>query len=498
MLRVLREGQRWLLWLVIIGVGGVFAFTFGVGGSFSPQAGVSDAVFVAGRSFNGRDFERIRDAQIRSYREQYGPAVEQFVKSGRFEQMAADTLVRVGVLASEAERLGMTASDAEVRDYLRDSLGGGEVLDRDAVTQFAQREYGSLRRLQERLRDELLSNKLSRVLRRSVSVSDADVRDALRYAEQELDIAWIGFDQSKLPEGTVLSDAEVEKFIEENAARIKESYEARIDSFDLPERVRAKHILLTAPQGEEERAEVRKQIEAVRERIVGGEAFEDVAREVSQDPGSGKRGGDLGEFRRGTMVPAFDEAAFSLEPGVLSEPVESDYGFHLIRVDEKLPPEVVPLEEAQDRIARELLEFERARADAEEASEQLLEDIRSGKSLTEATRDRGLTLERPAPLRRNNPIEGLGSAVELVEALFARGDVGSLNQVFDVASQKVLVEVLDRRIPSDEELAVSFDETRGQMLRDRQNSFEIAWIDQRRQELADAGQLYINPEMLEP
>ncbi|NNL86426.1 MAG: hypothetical protein HKP27_12270 [Myxococcales bacterium] len=498
MLRAMRQGQRWLLWLVIIGVGGVFAFTFGVGGSFSPQAGASDAVFVAGRSFKVNDFDRLRQNQVRAYREQYGDAVEQFVDSGRFEQMAADSLVRMGVLASEAERLGITVSDAEVRDYLRNALGGGQALDRDAVTQFAQREYGSLRRLQEQLRDELLSMKLSRVLRQSVSVSDAEVRNALRYAEQEISIAWVGFDQSKPPEGQEVSEEELSAFIEKNAARIKESYEARIDSFDLPERVRASHILLTAPSGDDERAAVRERIAAVRARIVGGEDFAAVAREVSEDPGSKERGGELGEFQRGTMVPAFDEVAFSIEPGVLSEPVESDFGFHLIRVDEKLPAKLVPLEEAQESIARGLASFDRARELAESKSAELLEDVRAGKSLTDATRERGYTLERPGPIKRNGYIDGLGAAVELVEALFQHGKTGSLARVFDVASQKVLVEILDRRVPTDAELTASIEATKAQMLEDRRNAFEMAWIDRRRQELADVGQLYVNPEILEP
>lgn len=105
-------------------------------------------------------------------------------------------------------------------------------------------------------------------------------------------------------------------------------------------RVRARHILLQYPleSSQAQRDSVRGEAEAVLARLQAGEAFEAVATEVSQDPGSAAQGGDLGFFGRGAMVAPFEEAAFGLEPGELSDVVESPFGLHIIRTEEKETP----------------------------------------------------------------------------------------------------------------------------------------------------------------
>ena len=104
--------------------------------------------------------------------------------------------------------------------------------------------------------------------------------------------------------------------------------------------VRARHILLGVPQQatEAQRDSVRNQLAGIRTRIVRGEDFANLAQQFSQDRGSGQQGGDLGFFERGFMVRPFDEAVFALSIGELSEIVETPYGYHIIRVDERVTP----------------------------------------------------------------------------------------------------------------------------------------------------------------
>ena len=96
-------------------------------------------------------------------------------------------------------------------------------------------------------------------------------------------------------------------------------------------------------------AEALAKIKAIRKRIEAGESFADVAKEVSEDTGSGAEGGDLGWFARGRMVPEFEEAAFSLEPGKVSEPIKTQFGYHLIFVEEKDPERPVEETELEQR-----------------------------------------------------------------------------------------------------------------------------------------------------
>lgn len=145
--------------------------------------------------------------------------------------------------------------------------------------------------------------------------------------------------------------------------------------------IQARHILLTYPEEatDAQRDSVRQLARDLRGRAVEGEDFAELAREFSDDTGSAQEGGDLGTFGRGRMVPAFEEAAFALEPGEISEPVESPYGVHLILVEDRIVPD---FEEHRDQFAEQLRERRMAVAEStyvagleEEADVQILEGV---------------------------------------------------------------------------------------------------------------------------
>lgn len=125
---------------------------------------------------------------------------------------------------------------------------------------------------------------------------------------------------------------------------IKKLYDDTVKSLPPEQEVRARHILLA---GEDE-------AKAVIERLGKGEDFAKLAAELSKDPGSGQTGGDLGFFTKERMVPEFSEAAFKLEVGALSAPVKSQFGWHVIKVDEKRTKPVPALDEVKDQIAQYL------------------------------------------------------------------------------------------------------------------------------------------------
>ncbi len=138
-----------------------------------------------------------------------------------------------------------------------------------------------------------------------------------------------------------VSDEEVGAFYKENQAK-----------FESPEEVRARHILIKVDPGADEAAkeEARKKIEGVIEEAKGGGDFAELARKYSEGP-TGPKGGDLGFFGRGRMVPPFEEAAFSLAPGDVSGPVLTQFGWHAIKVEEKKEARTVPLDEASVQIS---------------------------------------------------------------------------------------------------------------------------------------------------
>lgn len=149
----------------------------------------------------------------------------------------------------------------------------------------------------------------------------------------------------------------VEKPVSAGEEEIQAFYEENPDSFIRPEQVRARHILLRIDDGatEEQKAELRGKLESIKKQIEDGEiTFEDAAKEHSEDPGSGRNGGDLNYFQRGQMVPPFEEAAFKTPAGEMSDIVESQFGYHLIKVEDHREETKVPLDEVKDRVREHL------------------------------------------------------------------------------------------------------------------------------------------------
>ena len=136
---------------------------------------------------------------------------------------------------------------------------------------------------------------------------------------------------------------------------IKAFYESRLALFKQPEQVRASHILIKVePQADgSQKAAARKKIEKIQQRVQKGEDFAALAQELSQDPSSAK-GGDLGYFGRGQMVRSFEQAAFALMPGEVSDIVETKFGYHLIKVIERKPETTIAFEDIKDRLGHYL------------------------------------------------------------------------------------------------------------------------------------------------
>ena len=156
-----------------------------------------------------------------------------------------------------------------------------------------------------------------------------DFKRRMAYVQQRVMMQQLLLGEAK----KVASDAALKKYYDEQIGQIKPV-----------EEVRARHILV---EGEEDA----KKIAA---RVKGGEDFAKIAKEVSKDPGSGAEGGDLGFFTRDRMVPEFAEAAFAIKPGEISNPVKSQFGFHIIKVEERRLKPVPTFEQVKDRIAQAL------------------------------------------------------------------------------------------------------------------------------------------------
>jgi peptidyl-prolyl cis-trans isomerase C len=148
---------------------------------------------------------------------------------------------------------------------------------------------------------------------------------------------------------------EVVSKIEITDAQLKAFYDEHPESFSKPESMRASHILIgiDAGAGAEEKEQSKRKADEILAQVKSGADFAELAESVSTCP-SAEQGGDLGEFERGQMVAPFEDAAFGLDAGAVSEVVETQFGYHIIKATAKSAAEVVPFDEVKDRIEKHL------------------------------------------------------------------------------------------------------------------------------------------------
>lgn len=158
-----------------------------------------------------------------------------------------------------------------------------------------------------------------------------------------------------------LVDGEIAAKIAVKPEAVSDFYQKNQDKFQQGPRVRASHILIGIPQNADAatKQQAKSKAEALLKDLKAGKDFAATAKANSQDPGSAPNGGDLGYFEQGQMVPPFEQAAFALKPGETSEIVETQFGYHIIKVAEKQDSRVVPLEEAKQQIEQYLSEQNR-------------------------------------------------------------------------------------------------------------------------------------------
>ena len=160
-----------------------------------------------------------------------------------------------------------------------------------------------------------------------------------------------------------VSEAELEAYYRDNEVRLT-----------LPEQVRVRHILLSwRPLGKpDDRAALREQLTGILKRARAGEDFAELAREYSDDS-TAEHGGDVGFFHRGQMVPAFEMAAFSLQPGEISDIVETPFGVHILRLEERKEARLLPLDEVREQL-REHIREERMEVAVKQETERLRQE----------------------------------------------------------------------------------------------------------------------------
>ena len=203
-------------------------------------------------------------------------------------------------------------------------------------------------------------------------------------------------------------------------ADIEAAYKARQSQFEQPARTKVSHVLIKVPAvgGSAAEDQAKARAETALARIRGGADFAQVAKETSEDPSTASRGGDLGLIAAGELVPEVDKAIQSLKPGELGGPIRSPFGFHVLKVFEVVPGSRKELKEVAPTLRATLAAEGQLKAHRDRAQEAQRALLVAADFAAEARR-LGLTVREAGPLRRGDPVEGVGRVAEASDAIFA-------------------------------------------------------------------------------
>src|SRR5438067_3437835 len=418
-----------------------------------------DVAVVYGQVISHGDLEQATAALTRQYEQLLrGSRSADLLRSLNLSGQALDQLIEQALLRHEAARLGVAVPTADIDDTVKrlPRFQQNGRFDRSLLEAYLRDERVP-GEFEDAIRQSILKQRLEALVTDGVGVSDGELEERYRFDHEKANLAFVRSAAADLAATITLSDEELQKYLDEHAdayrvpARVRARYVAyrpadflsqvevkdddvaeyyalhKEDKFTEPEQVRARHILIeaAADAGADEKAAARKKAEELLAKVKAGADFAALAEETSQDPGSGAKGGDLGLFPRGRMTPAFEEAAFALQAGGVSDVVETPFGFHVIKVEEHRPGGVKPLEAVHDEIA-DGLKQERSLALARKQAEEDRRKIARGTPFAEALA--GRTIEETPPFAKGAEVPGVGRAPGFTESAFAlrEGQVSDL------------------------------------------------------------------------
>ena len=410
---------------------------------------------MAGDPTVGGVVAKVQGEEIQAFELQQ--AILQFSQQNRIPTELLDTystqilndMVLERAVLREAERLGLRVSEEELLQQLRqvsELFPDGKFVGRQAYEDMVYSRFNvAPAEFERRFRNSILTGKLMNLVTDSVVVYPEEIRKAFQESNEKLildyalietaamrgeirptDDALMQYYQAnqvryQVPDkragrAIVLSQAQIGQGITIPEADVQRYYQSNQDQFRVEERVQVSHILVGADATNKE--DMRLIAEALLSRLKGGADFAAMARESSEDTGSAGKGGDLGFIVRGQTVPEFEKAAFSLEPGKLSELVETPFGFHILKVATHEQGRMRPLEEVSPEIRATLLQ-ERVQAilprQADEAAAALRRAPNDMQAIAERLQAQAVAF---GPVATADTFPQVGAAPELMQEIF--------------------------------------------------------------------------------
>jgi peptidyl-prolyl cis-trans isomerase D len=396
---------------------------------------------------------------------------------------AAQALIQREVLLQEANRLGLQVGDADLRramqtgPFSQSLFPNGQFIGEDGYANFVQNYFHtSIQDFETQVKKELEISRLQAMVTGGVTVSDQDVRDSYRQQGTKIKFDYAVINSEDLRKQINPTDAELQAFFKQSAARYKDAipetrkltyialnqtdvpggtpavpdqqvmqyYQGHQKDYQVPEEVKVRHILIKVDAGADPKvdAAAKQKAENLLKQIKGGADFAALAKANSDDPGSKEQGGELGMIQRGVTVPPFEKAAFGLEPGQISDVIKTQFGYHIIKVEEKQTAHLKSLDEVKAQILATLTRQAEADQQARFAQQIATEAAKSGLAKTAEAHHLQLVTTDYVP--QNGVLPGLPDGAKMLTMAFS-AKPGAAPQVSSTGEGFAVFQVADSK-----------------------------------------------------
>ena len=411
---------------------------------------------------------------------------------GTFIPQMVQDMITERALAYEADRLGFQVTDADVRDAIRQSIPqlfpDGNFVGKETYAAMLAQQNLTIEEFESDLRRQILITRLRNIALEGMVVSPAEVEQAYKKKNDKVKIEYVkvttdkykneleptvadeqtyynanklGFQRPERKNLTLLiaDQSKLEQSINPTDAELQQIYNQNKDQYRSPESVDVRHILLKTTGKPDEDAKVKAKADDIEKQLKAGANFADLAKKYSEDPGSAQTGGEYKGVVRGQMVAEFEQAAFSLKPGQISDPVKTTYGYHILQVEKHNDARLKPFEEVKGDIAANLKK-QRANDQMQQIADKAQAALKADPTHPEKVAAQfNMQVVKADGVEAGKPVPEVGQSNDFDQSMLGlkKGDV---SQPVALANNKIVLAVVNDVIPPQ---PATFEEVQNQI-----------------------------------
>ena len=467
-----RKAQSPYLQATVLVIIVVFIF-WGVGGQ---NTGALNAVAtVNGESISLQEFDQAFERTMDNYRDQFGGNLPKgFIESFNLKKQVVHELIQKSLLQQGGKEMGMYVSNDEIQNAIKEMtvFQNNGVFDVSRYREVLKGSRLTPTKFEAGLQSDMLLTKVGTGLAEFAQVTPKELDDRFRFGNSETRLDYAVLKPENFTGKVSVTDELLAQYFEKNKekymtqpqvkikylsfllkdemnkitipeAEVEQYYNSHQEEFGQPEKRRARHIILkTTDQDKQAR---QAEMEKILTRAKAGEDFAALARQYSED-GSAAQGGDLGFFGRGQMLKPFEDAIFSLQKGEISNIVETQFGFHIVQLEDIQPANITPLAGAKSAIENKLKK-QQALNNAFEKANEAYEKIIFAGSLAKYAENFKVTLSETDFFTQTAPPAALANEPAVIDTTFSLKK-GELSSIIDSPESYTILFVADRKEPA--------------------------------------------------